>query len=106
MSAQGFDSKPPAGRIDTEKLRAGLDHMTIAFRRGQPHTFPPDLQQVEWGLVDYGCFGTWPDIAPLEIWMQVLGHLWQCDGDEAFARFDQALDWVLAQPSPPPLWEA
>lgn len=105
MSTWTFDRSPPLGPIELKKLRAALDHMTVAFRRGQPVVFPPDLRPVEWGLVDYGCLGTWPDVRPLTTWIRVLGHLWECESDEAFARFDQALDWVLAQPSPPPLWE-
>lgn len=105
MSVHGRSSKPPTNQINLEKLRSVLDDMTIAFRRGQPLAFPPEFRPVEWGLVDFGCLGTWPDVAPLVWWIRGLGRLWQCEDDEAFDRFDQALDWVVAQPSPPPLWD-
>ena len=104
MTPEGSGSEPPIERIELHKLHAALGVMTVASRRGQPLVFPPQSRLVMWGIVDFGCLGTWPHVEPLALWIRALGLVWGCGESEAFARFDQTLDWVLDQPVPPPRW--
>ena len=88
-------------QLDRSKLCAVVLAMREAFRRGAPLSFPADFREVEWALVEFGCFGDVSDLDPLERWVDAFRVLWSCDRAEAFARFDRALDWILEQPTPP-----
>lgn len=105
MTSTNWSTEPPIDRIDLSKLRKALEAMRVAFQRGRPLVFAPDRRLVERGLIDFGCLGTWPDVRPLARWVQALATCWGCQQDEAFARFDETLDWILDEPAPPPLWE-
>lgn len=86
---------PSEELLDLAKLRGALDVMRRAFARGQPLAFASEHLVMEHALVEYGCFGHWPDTGPLTRGLRHYGaHLGQTDA-ATFAAFDELLDWIL-----------
>lgn len=83
--------------VDLEKLRRALETMTLAFRVSRGLTFPDDDRDLEYALVEYGCFGTLPYTRPLERHVEASGRARGESREQALARLDRVLDWVIAQ---------
>mgnify|MGYP000935065019 CR=1 FL=1 len=95
-------SDPPTELIDLAKLRGALDVLRRSFAAGgRQLPFAPEHLVMEQALIDYGCFGHWPDLGPLVRGLRNYGaYLGQSD-QQTFADFDAFLDWILDQ-SPGP----
>ncbi|MCE7888657.1 MAG: hypothetical protein DYH12_02970 [Sorangiineae bacterium PRO1] len=78
-------------------MRGALDVMYTSFARGRPVTVAQEHSVMDQALTEYGCFGHWPDVGPLVRGLRdYSAHLRQTDA-EAFAAFDELLDWILEQ---------
>lgn len=91
------ETDPSEELIDPAKLRGALDVMRRSFARGRRLTVVPEHFVMEHALIEFGCFGHWPDVGPLVRGLRnYAAHLGQTDA-ETFALFDELLGWILKQ---------